>query len=244
MEISSETGERERLGFGEDDELVLELRKALYGLKPAGRLWSKFLYSKRKVIGFEQSLMDMCVYYWRDGCEILIVGAYVDNLLVTGTRQELVDGFFRELSELAVKDLGQAHKFLGMRITYDDVNGYDIDQQVTIEDMLKDHGMEHAHVVRGPIDEECSENQEGEQEMLPVKDVAETVTIRKFQSLVGSLLWVARCTRPDITFAVHKASRDTHAPTASDWKLAKRVQRYLAGTKQMQLRMRGERGEK
>ncbi|KAG2762053.1 hypothetical protein PC129_g918 [Phytophthora cactorum] len=131
-----------------------------------------------------------------------------------------------------------------MRITYDDVNGYDIDQQVTIEDMLKNHGMEHAHGIRGAIDEECSENQEGEQEMLPVKGVAETVTIRKFQSLVGSLLWVARCTRPDITFAVHKASRETHAPTTSDWKLAKRVQRYLAGTKQMQLRMRGERGDK
>ncbi|KAG2762052.1 hypothetical protein PC129_g919 [Phytophthora cactorum] len=106
MEISSETREKERLGFGEDDELVLELRKTLYGLQPAGRLWSKFLYSKRKAIGFEQSLTDMCVYYRRDGCEILIVGAYVDDLLVTGTRQELVDGFFGELSELAVKDLG------------------------------------------------------------------------------------------------------------------------------------------
>ena len=37
--------------------------------------------------------------------------------------------------------------------------------------------------------------------------------IREFQSLVGSLLWIARCTRPDIAFTVHKASRQTHAPT-------------------------------
>ncbi|KAE9165180.1 hypothetical protein PF004_g29584 [Phytophthora fragariae] len=44
-------------------------------------------------------------------------------------------------------------------------------------------------------------------------------------------MWVARCTRPDIAYAVHKASRRTHSPTMSDWKLGKRIARHLAGTK-------------
>ncbi|KAG3233082.1 hypothetical protein PI124_g21839 [Phytophthora idaei] len=209
MEITDEM--RKELGVRKDEELVLELRKALYGLKQAGRLWSRLLHSKLKQIGFEQSLTDMCVYYRRDGDEILIVGVYVDDLLVTGTAQTAVDAFFGELSELVVKGLGEAHKFLGMRITYGEVEGYDLDQEVTIEELLKDHGMEYANGVRVPIGEECNEREDGEQEMLPVVGADGVVTVRSVQSLVGSLLWIARCTRPDIAFAVHKASRRTRA---------------------------------
>lgn len=74
----------------------------------------------------------------------------------------------------------------------------------------------------------------------PVAGTTGIVTTRKFQSLVESLLWLVRCKRPDIAFAVHKSSRRAHAPTISDWKLSKKVLRYLGGTKQLRLRMRGD----
>ena len=54
---------------------------------------------------------------------------------------------------------------------------------------------------------------------------------------MGSLLWIARCTRPDISFAVHKTQRRTHQPSMSDWKLAKRIARHLKETKSMKLKM-------
>ncbi|KAJ8575054.1 hypothetical protein ON010_g4154 [Phytophthora cinnamomi] len=73
-----------QLGVTSDDELVLELEKALYGLKQAGRLWNKLLHSKLVEIGFVQSLTDMCVYSRRQGGVLLVVGVYVDDLLVTG----------------------------------------------------------------------------------------------------------------------------------------------------------------
>jgi hypothetical protein len=41
---------------------------------------------------------------------------------------------------------------------------------------------------------------------------------------------LARCTRPDIAFAVHQLIRRTHATRKSDQLLAKRILRYLAGT--------------
>ena len=52
---------------------------------------------------------------------------------------------------------------------------------------------------------------------------------------MGSLLWIARCPKPDISFAVHRATRRTHQPTVSDWKLANYVARYLKKTKDMKL---------
>ncbi|GMF18948.1 unnamed protein product [Phytophthora fragariaefolia] len=198
------------MGVESAKELVLELQKALYGLKQAGCLWNQLLHKKLIEIGFEQSLTDMCVYFRRD-----------------------------ELKEFSVKDLGQASKFLGMRITYDDADGYNLDQEVLIQEMLKDHGMEHTHRVRTPIGPEWNELRGAECEKLPVTGGAEVATVKRFQSLVGNLMWVSRCTRPDIAFAVHKASRRTHHPTVDDRKLAKRVLRYLGGTKELRLRMRG-----
>ncbi|POM79276.1 Retrotransposon Tca5 Polyprotein [Phytophthora palmivora] len=45
-----------------------------------------------------------------------------------------------------------------------------------------------------------------------VDDVLVTGTsVKKVDSLVGGLLWIARCTRPDIAFAVHRVTRHSHA---------------------------------
>lgn len=85
---------KKQLGVTDDGELVLELRKELYGLKQAGRLWSKLLHKKLVEIGFEQSLTDMCVYVRRRGTTLLVVGVYVDDLSVTGTEQKEVSTFF------------------------------------------------------------------------------------------------------------------------------------------------------
>ncbi|KAE8991327.1 hypothetical protein PR001_g21255 [Phytophthora rubi] len=211
-----------QLGVTSDDDLVLELEKALYGLKQAGRLWNQLLHTTLVEIGFVQSLTDWCVYFRRQGGVLLVVGVYVADLSVTCTQQDAVDAFFSELTVLSIMDLGPASKFLGMRVSYRE-DGYDLDQEVAILDMLKKHGMEFAHGVRTPIGVECNERQEAGDDKLPVLGGENVVAVKQFQSLVGSLMWVARCTRPDIAFAVHKASRRTHDPTVAVWKLAKRV---------------------
>eukprot|EP00644_Phytophthora_capsici_P019544 jgi/Phyca11/133580/e_gw1.570.9.1 len=147
----------------------------------------------------------MCVYYrWRRDV-LIVVGVYVDDLLVTGTEAAAVDAFFSELADLSVKDLGVASKFLGMRVTYDEEEGYHLDQEVMIMNMLKEFGMENAHAVRTPIGPEG--NDKNATDSLPASGGDGGWTVTTFQSLVGSLMWLARCTRPDIAFAVHKASR-------------------------------------
>ncbi|KAE9098045.1 hypothetical protein PF006_g23440 [Phytophthora fragariae] len=231
---------RRRLGVDNDSELVLELLKALYSLKQAGRLWNQLLHKTLIKLGFAQSLTDMCVYHRRREGILVVVGVYVDDLLVTGMEQQAVDAFFGELTELSIKDLGPASKFLGMRVSYDEDEGYDLDHELTIEEMLREHGMASVHSVRTPIGAESNEIDEASDELLPTSEGDGVVTVRKFQSLMGSLMWVERCTRPDIAYAVHKASRRTHSPTMSDWKLGKRIARYLAGTKSLRLSMKGQ----
>jgi hypothetical protein len=58
----------------------------------------------------------------------------------------------------------------------------------------------------------------------------------RFRTLAGGLLWITRCTRPDISYAVHKMTRCTHAPRACDFKMGKRILRYLNGTSSSKLK--------
>ncbi|OWZ16109.1 Pol Polyprotein [Phytophthora megakarya] len=238
MGISEEI--TEKLGAVKEGELVLELQKAPYGPKHAARLWSQLLQKKSQAAGLEQSLTHMCVYFrWKNGV-LVVVGVYVDDLLVTGTRQDEVNKFFGELSDLAVKDLGLASKFLGMRVEYTEENEYYLDQEAGISELLREFGMEHVNGVRTPIGIEW--NEVDVSEALPASGGEDVVTVSRFQSLVGSLLWIARCTRPDVAFAVRKATRKTHSPSMVDWRLAKRILRYLTGTKQLRLQMNGNGG--
>lgn len=99
-------------------ELALALKKALFGLKQAGRLWSEWLHKKLKSLGFSQCLTDICVYRKHVERDIIVVDVYVDDLLVTATKSSLVNTFFDQLQDLSVKNLGKVQKFLGMRINY------------------------------------------------------------------------------------------------------------------------------
>uniref|UniRef100_H3GWD4 Integrase catalytic domain-containing protein n=1 Tax=Phytophthora ramorum TaxID=164328 RepID=H3GWD4_PHYRM len=98
---------------------------------------------------------------------LVAVGVYVDDLLVTGMQQQAVDAFFGELTELSIKDLGPASKFLGMRVSYAEDEGYDLDQELAIEEMLREHGMGSVHSVRTPIGAEWNEIDEASVELLP-----------------------------------------------------------------------------
>ena len=75
----------------------------------------------------------MCLYFNYKGKICTVVGVYVDDLLVTCTRQSAVDEFFKDMASLSIKDLGIMNKFLGLRIELDGSSGYVLDQEPTID---------------------------------------------------------------------------------------------------------------
>ncbi len=56
-----------------------------------------------------------------------------------------------------------------------------------------------------------------------------------YRSLVGSLLYIGKQTRPDILHVVNQLSRFLEKPKTSHWKAAKHVLRYLKGTKNLRI---------
>jgi hypothetical protein len=65
---------------------VLRLRKALYGLRQTPRAWNAKLDSTLKRMGFMPSPHDAVIYRRGNGENALLVGVYVDDLVITGAK--------------------------------------------------------------------------------------------------------------------------------------------------------------
>jgi hypothetical protein len=64
------------------------------------------------------------------------------------------------------------------------------------------------------------------------KEQANKETIKLFQGIIGSLLYLALGTRPDIAFSVIKLARFASNPSLNHITLAKRILRYIKATKE------------
>jgi hypothetical protein len=76
---------------------VLRLRKALYDLRQAPRAWNVKLDSTLRRMGFEQSPHEAVVYRWGNGGNVLLVGVYIDDLVITGTKDAEMATFKEEM---------------------------------------------------------------------------------------------------------------------------------------------------
>jgi hypothetical protein len=76
---------------------VLRLRKTLYGLRQAPRAWNTKLDSTLKGMGFGQSPHEAAIYQRGNGGNAMLVGVYVDDLVITGTKDAEVAAFKEEM---------------------------------------------------------------------------------------------------------------------------------------------------
>jgi hypothetical protein len=76
---------------------VLHLRKTLHGLRQALRAWNAKLDSTLKGMGFRQSPHEAVIYRRDNGENALLVGVYVDDLVITGTKDAEAAAFKEEM---------------------------------------------------------------------------------------------------------------------------------------------------
>jgi hypothetical protein len=105
----------------EKEGKVLRLRKAPYGLRQAPGAWNVKLDSMLRRMGFKQSPHETAVYLRDNGGSVLLVGVYVDNLVITGTKDAEVAEFKEEMkATFQMSDLGPLSFYLGIKVHQDD----------------------------------------------------------------------------------------------------------------------------
>jgi hypothetical protein len=96
---------------------VLRLRKTLYGLRQAPRVWNAKLDSTLKGMGFGQSPHEAAIYRRGNRGNTLLVGVYVDDLVITGTKDAEVAAFKEEMkATFQMSELGLLSFYLGIEV--------------------------------------------------------------------------------------------------------------------------------
>lgn len=215
-------------GFIEGDTgKVCLLKKSLYGLKQAARAWNEVIHHVLINGGFQQSKVDRCLYSKSmDGnwCYVLI---YVDDVITACKTQkqiEVVESLLKR--NFQTQNLGAIRQYLQMKVTRDKDGNFELCQSKYIQEVGFDHGLQNAKGAKTPM-----EVNYGKAESCLLLDN------KRYQSLIGSLLYISINTRPDITASVSILSQKVSNPTEEDWNQLKRVVKYLLATADMKLKL-------
>lgn len=207
-------------GYDDSSGKVCKLNKSIYGLKQAPRQWFQKFNKFMLKIKFKQLETDPCVYIRNENNSKVIICLYVDDLLIAGSSSTEVQTVSRILQEEFQMSKSETLKeFLGIHIEKTE-NEMRLDQTAYIEKMLKRFGMEDANPSDTPMDAKSTSS-----------DFATGTEFKgPYRELVGSLLYLAMTSRPDILFPVNCLSQLQETPTDCAFKGLKRVLRYLKRT--------------
>ena len=110
--------------------------------------------------------------------------------------------------------MGQPKEFLGIKIERDTQNQIlKLSQEKFINNMLKKFGFEQTYPVSTPMVTSQVHNRERKDREESEKEGQYLFPNRQYKEVVGSLLYLANCTRPDISYAVNVLSRHQIEPT-------------------------------
>jgi hypothetical protein len=200
---------------------VLRLRKALYGLRQAPRAWNARLDKELLKLGFVRNPLEHAVYRRSDNNgNFLMVGVYVDDLIITGPSQESITAFKHQMMKsFSMSDLGLLTYYLGIQVVQKE-RETTLCQSSYAKKILEQAGMSGCNPCHVPMENKLK---------LSKEDKSSLVDATKYRSVIGSLRYLVN-TRPDLAYSVGIVSRYMEKPRASHWAAVKQILRYIAGT--------------
>ena len=183
------------------------------------------LKEELELMGFTASDADPGLYiaHHKDGSIYILV--YVDDILIAAKDMASVNSIKKRLTTtFDVRDLGEAKYFLGISLDRNRAERtLKMAQQRLATELVDKFGLKQAKSRSTPMNSNIKLTQAEESDILD-KDTY------RYSELVGSLLYLSVCTRPDIAQAVGALTRYMAKPSMEHWTAAKAVLRYIAGT--------------
>ncbi|SCZ92817.1 BZ3500_MvSof-1268-A1-R1_C143g00762 [Microbotryum saponariae] len=194
-------------GFDFPSDKVLRLRRSIYGLKQAGRIWNRHIDTSLRNLGYKATGTDHCIYSRIDDQQRPhYIALYVDDLLIVSPALDEIERYI-----------------LGIQIRRLDDGSIALSQERYIMDVLaRFHFDTTTRGTTVPMTPGLS---------LTAIPGQGTERIRSwYLQAIGSLLYISLGTRPDIAFAVSYLSRFANNPGRRHWIAVKHVLRYLRAT--------------
>ena len=134
------------------EHLVMRLKKALCGLKQAPRAWYTKLDKCLRSLDFMRISQEHAVYFKRSGTSRLIIGVYVDNLIITGTENHQIEDFKAQMkNKFEMSNLGLLTSYLGIEVTQES-GKIPLSQRSYVLRILEQSGMSEYNTTHTPLE--------------------------------------------------------------------------------------------
>jgi hypothetical protein len=216
-----------------DDPLTRErpvvlLQKSVPGLKQSGRCWfndvSQFIINQ---LHLRASVSAPGLYYSDD----VILNLYVDDILITAPNHQLellCQEFRRRFQAKGGVVTEPTFTYVGLVIRRDrEKRQIWISQEAYVTKVLARFGMENSARKLLPMQSNWKPHAR--------KDEEEACDQGLYRQAIGSLLYAALGSRPDIAYAVGILGRYASDPSIEHWGAVKHLLRYLNGTRNFEL---------
>jgi len=222
-----------------DPDYVWQLKRPLYGLKQAPRQWHAKLKGVLLELGLKCSEHDPSLFIGSTSKDTWVL-VYVDDLLImaedTTGLQELKE---KLKAKFPLKDLGPIKTYLNMEISRNrDKKEIYLFQTQYIDSVLEKFADFPCKEAETPLPYNHNLT-------LPSEDEETVPGQERYAELVGSLMYLMVCTRPDLAYPLSVLGRfvGEGRHSSKHWKAALRVLGYVAHTKHLRLTLGGEKTE-
>lgn len=215
-DLSEDIYMKQPVGYEDGTSKVCKLRKSLYGLKQASRNWNEKFTKFLQSYNLKASSADPCVFTG-DTERRIILGIFIDDGIVAATHEEDITNLMDYLTKEFKIRVMEAKSFVGLEIDRSQNGSIHLKQTLYTKKILEKFRMSDAKSLSTPAENVVSVSNE----------LAKNYP---FREAIGSLMFLAVGTRPDIAFAVGKASRSLSQPSEADVTAIKRIFKYLRGT--------------
>jgi len=207
-----------------DGSIYCRLRRPLYGLIEAAKLWFDEITRTLLNLGFVQNAYDACCFNrtFRGKQHTVII--HVDDIFSTcidnRANQQLVRALEAKYEKIGVQT-GKVHSYIGMTFDFSQQGKVRVTQDGYVSELLASEDIKSA--VKTPatdslfdIDKESTRLSKSDSE--------------HFHSVVAKLLYLSKRTRPDILVAINFLTSRVLVSTQQDYDKLIRVLKYLFGT--------------
>ena len=227
------------IGSDEFGKQILKLKRALYGAKQSSRLWQQTLTRYLIELGFVQSKADSCIFHYDKrqngtGLGQLIIGVYVDDLIIAHDGKYF-DWFCKKFQQrFNTTEPVKLDWFLGIGVDQHDDYSVTLCQRSYIEKMVE-------KFLQSPIPECKTPNPEDYASLGKAANDDERLAMESlpYLSLIGSLLFAAVMTRPDIAYHTSVLAKFMSDPSPTCYKVAIDLLVYLHHTKDKKMMFPG-----
>jgi hypothetical protein len=189
---------------------------------------------------FKQLPCEWCIYYRRTEKGIVIVAIHVDDFLSIASSCEANEEFKQQLKARFEISEGDVDLCLGIRIECDrPARTVTLLQPALIDQVISKFGQSDAYPVSTPMVEGATAILRRPDSYRILSEEKSDLARLLYRSLIGSLMYIAIGTRPDIAYAVSKLSQFLNCFRRVHWQAALRIVQYLKSTHDLRLLLGG-----